>query len=191
MLESLYIAMFGVLQLILFLFILYYIKGKNTCLRLLVTIFIISFFLQFFVGSKIENDSIVTVLNVFFINISIFQIFSAWGDAKISYVYDDINGWANFMKPFLRVVLSFNIVLNIVLIIIVYTFMPNIAELKAAHGYRELYDSIPFFSTAFRYSYFTQNLGFIAFPYVFYHLSRNEKKKSIEYLLLLLSAKRF
>ena len=182
------LAMFAIVQILFFILMWGYVRNRNTCLVFLFGLFFISFVLQFLVGSEIKQDSIITVLNVCFINISIFQIFSAWGDAKISYVHNGKNGWAFFMKPYLRMVLSFNIILNILLIIIVYTFMPNIAELKAAQGYRELYDSIPFFSTAFRYSYFTQNLGFIAFPYVFYHLSRNEKKKSIEYLLYSLSS---
>ena len=175
--------MFVVLQLLFIVLMLLYSRGKNNCLKLLVAIFIMSFFLQFFVGSEIKQESLRTIFNVCFINISIFQIFSAWGGARFSSISNGVKGWAFFMRPYLRIVLSFNVILNILLIIIVYTFMPNIAELKAAQGYHELYDSIPFFSTAFRYSYFTQNLGFIAFPYVFFYLSRNQKKKALEYIL--------
>ena len=175
--------MFVIVQLISFILMFYLARNANKCLKILISIFVFSFCLQFLVGSEIWKDSSVTFLNVVFINICLLQIFLPWGKARISGVYYNSKGWGFFMEPFLCTILFFNVLINLVLMVIIYTFMPNIAELKAAQGYHELYDSIPYFSIAFRYSYFTQNLGFLAFPYVFYYLSRKNKKMAAKFLL--------
>jgi oligosaccharide repeat unit polymerase len=80
------------------------------------------------------------------------------------------------------------LVLNLFILIIVYTYIPNIAEFKAEGAFLKLYDQIPYFANIFRYAYVSQNFGYIAIPIFFYFLSKSDKKSALISLLLSFSS---
>ncbi|WP_157366726.1 O-antigen polymerase [Aquimarina agarilytica] len=89
-----------------------------------------------------------------------------------------------FFKKILYKVLFFNLILSIVMLVIIRTYIPSPSAFKAEGAYKDLYESIPYFANFFRYSYTTQNSGYLAFPFFFYYLSKLEFKKSRWALLL-------
>ena len=58
--------------------------------------------------------------------------------------------------------------LNSSILIIILIFIPDISYFKAAGGFVDLYEQIPYFANMFRYAFISQNLGYLAIPISFY-----------------------
>ena len=63
-------------------------------------------------------------------------------------------------------------------------YLPDIAELKLEGGYKDLYETVPFFGILFRFISVVQALGYLSLPFVFLHLQNHENKKALKSLIL-------
>ncbi|WP_282629962.1 O-antigen polymerase [Empedobacter sedimenti] len=166
------------LQIILLIIFLIYYKGGLSTYIFLILLQSISFFLQFFVGYSNLIETFTSVLNLLFIALNTYLIISPWKNIRFTHVYVKEKKYFLFLKRCLYFLLIINLLVNSFILIIVYTFIPNISEFKAESAYLKLYDLIPGFGNIFRYAYVTQNLGYLAIPFYFYYLGNNNKKKS-------------
>ncbi|WP_299125654.1 O-antigen polymerase [uncultured Tenacibaculum sp.] len=158
-------------------FFLMYKKYKKAYLSLIFLQFV-SLFLQPFVGNSTEFDSTKTLLNIIFVNLNLFLIIAPWSYSSFSVVWIEDNNYFLFFKKMLYRVLRLNLVLNVFVLVIVLIYIPDIAAFKAQQAFKDLYESIPYFANIFRYAFVSQNLGYVAIPIFFLHLSRGEYKKS-------------
>lgn len=169
---------------LLILSLLLLIRKDNTAYILLVLLISISFFFQFLVGRSFGYKSYKTIFNVIFICVNIFLIVKPWSYANILKVKKVNPTYLVHFKKILYKFLLLNLMLNSIILIVVLIYIPDIAAFKAAGAYMNLYDQIPYFANVFRYAYTTQNLGYLAIPIFFYHLSNFEKKEAYYAFLL-------
>ena len=163
-------------------------RKNSYCLRMLIFIQAISFFMQFLVGHHSNYNTIWTLINSCFTVINLSLLFLPWNDSTENAFIIHNPRFIHNIKKILTLILSANLFINIILFIIILIFIPDIAHFKAAKGYEELYESIPYFSMFFRYSYVTQNMGFISFPLVFFYLNQKDKKNTKKWFILSLSS---
>ena len=163
-------------------FLILYNKGK-TPVRILILLQIVSILSQLLVGRQSNYQSFTTILNILFVNLNIFLIVVPWSLPKFNNIFLENPKKFLFFKKILYKFLFIHILLNTIIFVIVVYFIPDISSFKAARSFHDLYEQIPGFSTVFRYSYVTQQLGYLAIPICFYHLGKYEIKKSITALI--------
>ncbi len=168
-----------ILQLIFVFFLLIYWRKKNNCYKILVLIQIASFVMGPLVANYVIFDSIRTVLNTIYCLIILWLIISPWRRIEIETIEIGDEGFFYTYKRILYIVLSFTIINNMLVSLIVYTQIPDIATFKALEGYHTLYNSIPFFALMFRYMAITRYLGLLALPICAYYLEKNMYKKAL------------
>jgi oligosaccharide repeat unit polymerase len=167
-----------------FFLILFSLYKKNKVYLLLILIQIVSYFTQFLVGRYTEDYNLYTFLNIFFVNLNLFLIIAPWRYSRFSFSTVSNNKEFLILKSILYKVLTLNLLLNLIILVIILTYIPDIASFKTEQSFRNLYEQIPYFSNIFRYAYVSQNLGYLAVPIFFYHLSRSEKAESLKALIL-------
>ena len=163
---------------LLFTFIFLYIKGKAP-VRILILLQVFSIFTAFLVAKQSNYQTSTTFFNILFVNLNIFLIIAPWRLIKFKSVFVKNDNRLIFFKKILYKFLFLHILLNTTILVIILIFIPDISKFKAASGYLDLYEQIPYFANVFRYAYVTQNLGYLAIPICFYHLGKFEIKKSI------------
>jgi oligosaccharide repeat unit polymerase len=167
-----------------FFFVLFSLYTKNKVYLFLILIQVVSYFTQFLVGRSINHYSFNTILNIFFVNLNLFLIIVPWRYSKFSFSRVSENKEFIIFKSVLYKVLTLNLLLNLIILVIILIYIPDIASFKTEQSFRNLYEQIPYFSTIFRYAYVSQNLGYLAIPIFFYHLSRSEEGESLKALIL-------
>lgn len=172
----------------LYLVILLFQKRRNNCYLLLVLLQIASIGMGGFVGHYLRYDTLKTFLNLLFVLINIYLIISPWRYASFQEII--IKDKYTFLKieKLLDYTLRIVLVVNTIVFLLVLIFIPDIAEFKNEQGFKQLYDSIPMFSTIFRICAMTQYLGYFAIPISAYYLQEGNKKKSLKFLFLSLSS---
>jgi oligosaccharide repeat unit polymerase len=111
-------------------------------------------------------------------------IIKPWSHANIFRIENNTIDYFYFFKKILYILLSVNLFLNLVILILVLIYLPDIAAFKAESAYLNLYDQIPYFANIFRYAYTTQNTGYLAIPIFYFYLKNQDKKESIFAFLL-------
>lgn len=163
---------------LLFLFLMLFVRKDNTTYTILILLTFVTFFTQFLVGRTFEYKSYKTIFNVCFICINIFLIIKPWSYAHILRVENLNIRFFVYFKKILYKVLFLNLFLNLLILILVLIYLPDIAAFKAESAYLNLYDQIPYFANIFRYAFTTQNAGYLAIPIFYYHLGNLEKKEA-------------
>ena len=177
-----YIGLFLILVLLLSIGIV----NTNKCYCGFVLLQVLSFFLQFLVGRDCEYDTNTTLFNMLFVNINIFLLLWPWRKISIQRIRPGkrhdiyLQNFRKYLYPLLFLLFF----VNLGILVIIYTFMPDIAHLKADNGYKELYEQIPYFASFFRIAGSTCTFGFIAIPLFFYYLLKNNKKEAYKALFL-------
>ena len=172
------------LEILLILGFLMLYKKKAKCFLLLVLLQGISYSMQFLIDNTCIYNSGKTFFNACFVNLNLFLIIMPWNYCRLKNVYIEKANYFYFFKKCLYWVLSINFVINVLKLIFVLVYIPDIVSYKTEHSYRNLYDSIPFAGIFFRYASTTQALGYLAIPVVFYYLGRKEYSKSKWALIL-------
>lgn len=158
--------------------LIFFYKKKNKTYLILVSLFIISFFSQFFVGRKYMPNDFISLFNLIFICSNIFLIIIPWNYGNFKNISVINFTFFKFFTNILFKVLFINLILNFFILLIVLIYIPNITSFKAEQAFLLLYDQIPYFATIFRYAYVSQNLGYFAIPIFFYYISRFDNKKA-------------
>lgn len=167
-----------------FVLILFLSKSHNKCYYVLVAMQLLPIIMGPLVDKSIMFDSVLTYFNVFFCCLNLYLIISPWRFACFdNFIIKDF-GFLLFFQKYLYWVLKFTLINNIIVLTIVYLFIPDIATFKASLGFHELYDSIPYFGLLFRYTSVSRFFGLFALPYFIYYLSVGERKKSLKALFL-------
>lgn len=164
---------------LLFLFLLIFLRKDNVSYIILISLTFFTFFIQFLVGRSFEYKSVRTIFNTCFICINIFLIIKPWSHANIIRVRNLNVKFLVYFKKILYGFLFLNLVLNLVILILVLIFLQDIAAFKAESAYLKLYDQIPYFANIFRFAYTTQSLGYLAIPIFYFHLGNLEIKKAL------------
>lgn len=172
------------LEIILIFGFLILYKKRAKCFLLLVLLQGFSYFMQFLVDNTCIYSTGKTFFNACFVNLNLFLIIMPWSYCRLENIYIKKIKYFCFFKRCLYWVLSTNFVINVLILIFILVYVPDITSFKTEHSYRNLYDSIPFFGLFFRYAYITQSFGYLAIPIVFYYLGRGEYKKCIWALIL-------
>lgn len=160
------------------------IKRANKAFVGLILLQAISFFSQFFVGRDCQYQSLTTFLNLIFINLNLVLILLPWKYVRVRRIVMPNRRYLPLVEKIMNPILWFNLFLNIVIGVIVFVMIPDIADLKLDQGFHDLYDDIPFFGIFFRIANATQGFGFIAIPLIFYHFVNNEKEKAYKAIIL-------
>lgn len=163
---------------LLFVFVVLFAKGKGP-VRVLISLQVISIYTAFLVAKQSNYQTLTTLFNIVFVNLNIFLIIAPWSSPRFKRIVVENKQRFGFFKKILYIFLFFNLILSSTLLVIILILIPDIAKFKAELAFYELYESIPGFANAFRYSYTSQQLGYLAIPICFYHLSRRETKKSL------------
>ncbi|MDP2420247.1 O-antigen polymerase [Sediminibacterium sp.] len=153
-------------------------NNKNGVYIIIISLYCVSFFSQFLVARDVVYRDLFSIFNLFFSFINIFLIVYPWSYANVQFLHVKNNSFFIFLKRILYTVLLINLLLNIGILVVVFTFIPNIAEFKAEQAFLKLYDQIPYFANIFRYAYVSQNLGYFAIPIFFYELSNGNWKRA-------------
>jgi len=159
-------------------------RGKLNTYTFLIILQSVSFFSQFLVGYSNEVVELHTVFNMLFICLNLFLIIAPWRFGTLNSTFLKNKKYFFFFKKALYAALLLNMLVNLVILVIVYMYIPDIASFKAESAYLNLYESIPYFANVFRYAYVSQNLGFFAIPIFFYYQGLGEQKKARWALIL-------
>lgn len=176
--------MLSILFLFLFFSLIIFFRKNNLVYTTLILIVFLTFSTQYLVGRTFEYKSYKTVFNLIFICLNLFLIIKPWSYANILIIENNRINYFIFFKKLLYKFLIINLFLNLLILILVLIYLPDIAAFKAASAYLNLYDQIPYFANIFRYSYTTQNAGYLAIPIFFYHLKNLEKKEALYAFIL-------
>lgn len=176
--------LYYVLQCFFVLFLIAYWKGGNNCFKILSLLQMASFVMGPIVANYVIFDTIRTVLNTIFCLLNLWLITASWRRTEIEKIEIEDVGLFAFYKKVLYIVLSFTIINNIIVAVIIYTKIPDIATFKALKGYRTLYDSIPFFGIMFRYTAISRYIGLLALPICAYYLEENMYRKALKAFLM-------
>jgi oligosaccharide repeat unit polymerase len=168
----------------LILYLLIFVRKDNIAYIILISLPLVTFSFQFFVGRSFDFKSYKTILNVLFICLNMLLIIKPWSHANIFRIENNTIDYFYFFKKILYILLSVNLFLNLVILILVLIYLPDIAAFKAESAYLNLYDQIPYFANIFRYAYTTQNTGYLAIPIFYFYLKNQDKKESIFAFLL-------
>lgn len=167
-----------------FIIFLLLIKGRNKCYKLLVVLQIISFVAGVFVDNKTTVDSFTTLLNIIYCVFTLSLIIVPWNNFSIRKICITNMGFFLFFKKCLYFVLKYTILNNILVLILILIFIPDIASFKNSRVFIDVYERIPYFSFLFRYCSISKFLGLMAFPISAYFFSVNNKKEATKALLL-------
>jgi oligosaccharide repeat unit polymerase len=168
----------------LILILLIFVRKDNIAYIILISLPLVTFSFQFFVGRSFDFKTYKTILNVLFICLNMLLIIKPWSHANILRIENNTIDYFYFFKKILYILLSVNLFLNLVILILVLIYLPDIAAFKAESAYLNLYDQIPYFANIFRYAYTTQNTGYLAIPIFYFYLKNQDKKESIFAFLL-------
>lgn len=151
--------------------------------RILVWLQFISFLLHYLTGLYVVVDSIKTIFNIVFVCISLYLILAPWSYVNFKKITIKNRDYYFFYRKILYFFLRINIFLNIFVLVVIYTYFPDIADFKHQE-FTNLYDQIPYFGFVFRYCASTQTLGILALPICAYYISRNNKREAIKAFVL-------
>lgn len=172
--------------LVCFILLLQCLRRKNGGYTLLVLLQITSLLMAPFVCHGIESTSIVTFVNVIYVCLNLYLIIAPWRFASFKDITTNIKKMHSFTK-ILQIVLSVLIILNLLVFIVVLIVIPDIAQFKNEQAFKQLYESIPYFSIVFRVTAVTQYFGLIAIPISCYYLHLKQNKLALRYFVLSLS----
>lgn len=159
-------------------------RGENKCYKLLVLLQIISFVAGVFVDNKATVDSFTTLLNIIYCVLTLILIIVPWNNFSIRRIHITNMNFFLFFKKWLYFVLKCTILNNILVLILVLIFIPDIASFKNSRAFIDVYERIPYFSILFRYCSVSKFLGLMVFPISAYFFSVNNKKEALKALLL-------
>lgn len=172
----------------IFLALLFFQKRYNSCYTLLVLMQIASIGMGGFVGHYIQFDTLKTFFNICFVFVNIYLIVSPWRFARFEEIIINNRSSYYLTEKILDYTLRIVLIVNIIVFVAVLLFVPDIAQFKNELGFKELYDSLPYFSSIFRICAMTQYLGYFALPICTYYLQVGDKKKCIRFFILSLSS---
>ena len=109
-------------------------RPKNKVFLGLILLQLFSHSSLFLVGKSIDL-TFKTILNIAFVNLNLFLIISIWNHSKIKGFYVSNKRFFIFFKKQLYRILSFNLFLNIGILIIVTILIPDIASFKAEKSF--------------------------------------------------------
>ncbi len=168
---------------ILFIIILLTLRRKNAGYLMLVGLQFASLLMAPFVTHGINTSTFCTLLNILFVCFNLFLIISPWRFAQFKNIY--VNKYTlKSLERTLTMVLVLLLFINILVFTVVIVFIPDISQFKNEQAFKELYDSIPYFSIVFRITAVTQYFGLIAIPISCYYLYVNNNKQAIKYFVL-------
>lgn len=165
------------LEIILILVFLMLYKKRAKCFLFLVLLQGVSYFMQFLIDNTCIYNTGKTFFNALFVNLNLFLIIVPWSYCRLENIYIKKIKYFSFFKRCLYWVLSANFIINLLILLLILVYVPDIVAFKTEKAFRTLYDTIPFFGVLFRYAYITQSFGYLAIPIVFYYLGRSEYKK--------------
>lgn len=165
---------------------LYFIRRDNKLYQLLVFIHLGSFLSQFLIGRNCPFNTITTYLNIVFLSFNMFLVLQPWSKIDIKSIHTSPL-FVKRIESFLYPLLYCNWFMSVFIGVVVYVFMPDIREFKAAKNYVQLYDTIPGFALLFRTASVIWNFGMLAIPLVFYYASKGITTKAIKAGVLSLS----
>lgn len=165
------------LEIILILVFLMLYKKRAKCFLFLVLLQGVSYFMQFLIDNTCIYNTGKTFFNALFVNLNLFLIIIPWSYCRLENIYIKKIKYFSFFKRCLYWVLSANFIINLLILLLILIYVPDIVAFKTEKAFRTLYDTIPFFGVLFRYAYITQSFGYLAIPIVFYYLGRREYKK--------------
>lgn len=140
-----------------------------------------------FVANYVNYKSYITLLNVFFVFTNLFFVVTPWRFANFSGIVVD-NRFQNKYESILSKVLAVLGVCNLLVYAIVVTYLPNISEFKNELAFTNLYNTIPFFSIAFRVTSTTQYFGYFALPISCYYFHKKNLRRGVKFFILSLSS---
>lgn len=170
----------------LFLTLLFIIKTNNRGYYLLFLLQLFSLSTGFLVAREVQFSSFLTFLNLLFSALILYMLIEPWRLAKFRSIIINERQFLGFSR-ITEIFLSFSLVVNILIFIVVLIFIPDISKLKSEHAFIELYDSIPLFSFFFRFSAITADLAYFSIPIAIYYLSVRKFKKSAKFFILSLT----
>lgn len=168
----------------LFFSLLLLLPANNKTYRILIIMQAVCYFSHFLVGNTIRFDTMLTLFNVIFVNTNLFLIIYAWSYGKVSKIVIKNFSFLSYYEKNLNRILVLLLVASIIVFVIVRMYLPDIAELKLEGGYKDLYETVPFFGILFRFISVVQALGYLSLPFVFLHLQNHENKKALKSLIL-------
>lgn len=169
-----------------FILLLLFLNRKNRGYTLLVLLQIASLLMAPFVCHGIESTSFVTFVNVIYVCLNLYLIITPWRFASFKGITSNIKDMHSFTK-IIRFVLTALLVLNVLVFLVVLIFIPDISQLKNEQAFKQLYESIPYFSILFRVTAVTQYFGLIAIPISCYYLHFGQNKLALRFFILSLS----
>ena len=159
-------------------------KGGNNCYKILVVFQLISFTAAPIVSNEVIFETPLTFFNTVFCFINLYLIISPWRKNNIKQIYIKSMGFMLLYKKCLYIVLSYTIINNLIVLIIINLFIPDIALFKAASEFKTLYDNIPYFGIMFRYASVSRYIGLLALPICFYYMRKQlHKQAGIAFLM--------
>lgn len=162
-----------------FVVLLFAAKSNNKCYYIFVILQAVSLLLAPLIGRYVSVSSFLTLFNTFFCFVNLFLIVSPWRFASFLHIQVKDEAYFHFFRKTLYKVLTITIMNNIVVLLIVLIFMPNIATFKASRGFQELYDTIPYFGILFRYTSVSRYIGVFALSYFLFYLHEGNIKKAL------------
>lgn len=172
---------------IAFLLSLFFLFRKsNWGYKIIALLQLFSFIFRFLVGNNIIFDSSRTVLNVLFCCINLFLITAPWAVTNINSITISNKSFFHFYKKVLYALLSFTFINNVIVLIMVQLFIPDIASFKAKMEFTELYDQVAYFGLLFRYTSVSRYFGYLAMPIVFYYLQDKNIKEARKGIIMTL-----
>lgn len=176
--------MIFILQLFFIFLLCFNWRRGNGCYKILVMFQMISFLAAPLIGNFVMFETPMTCFNVLFCFLNLYLIIAPWRRAQfITLQLEDI-GFFYYYKKILYLVLGCTIIVNLIVLIIVYSCISDSAVFKAELGFHKLYDSIPYFGILFRYTHVSRYLGFLAFPICAYYIKTQNFKQAAKAFLM-------
>lgn len=163
-------------------------RGSNNCYKILVLFQVVSFAAAPLVANFVIFDTPLTYFNIFYCLLNLFLIISPWRKTKFDTLEIEDSSFFTFYEKILYIVLGFTIINNLIVLICVRLFIPEIAVFKAQKGYKSLYDTIPYFGILFRYTSVSRYLGLLALPICAYYIQKQSYKQAAKAFILSLSS---
>lgn len=166
-----------------FISILLFARRNNGFFLMLCLLQTTSIVLGPLVVNYVKFTDLTAVFNAIFVCVNIFLIIWPWRKASFNGFTCDTNKMERISR-FLKKILVFLMILDIVVLILVIIYIPEISRFKSEDAYRMLYENIPYFSILFRMVAVTQYFGLLAIPISGYYLHRNDRKRAKLFLVL-------
>lgn len=167
----------------IFILLLRWKKG-NGCYKLLVIFQLASFAFAPLVVNEVMFETPLTFFNTIFCLVNLYLIIVPWRKTKFETVEIGEVGFFNYYKKILYLVLAYTIINNLIVLFIVNYYIGDIAVFKAKQGFKELYDSVPYFGLLFRYTSVSRYLGLLALPICVYYLKKQCFKQAAKAFLM-------